>query len=61
MVLLDLTELAAPGWLPLLITGITAVLLVLLWFSMRRQMRRIEVPVDEMRPDSAPFADDTGR
>lgn len=57
MVLLDLGDLATPGWLPLLLTGILAVLLVLLVLSMRKQLRRIDVPADPDRVDTAPFSE----
>lgn len=58
MTLLDMNALVAPGWLPLLLTGVLGVLVALLFFSMRKQMRKIEVPVDQTRIASAPFADD---
>ena len=56
MVLLDLNDLATPGWLPLLLTGVLLVLLVLLFLSMRRHLRRIDVPVDPQHPESSRFA-----
>jgi len=55
---LDLADLAAPGWLPLLLVGVLAVLVTLLFLSMRKQLRKIDVPVDQQRIASAPFADD---
>lgn len=58
MVLLDLTSPAAPGYTPLLATAALGVLIVFLFFSMRKQLRRIDVPVDDEHPDSAPFATD---
>ncbi len=54
--LLDLSQLAAPGWLPLLLTLILGGLLALLWFSMRHHMGKIDVPVDPKRVESSRFA-----
>lgn len=56
MVLLDLNSLATPGWVPLLLTGILGLFCVGLAFSMRRHIRKIDVPVDNQRVDSPPFA-----
>lgn len=42
-----------PGWTPLMITVGLAVAVVLLYFSMRRQFRRINVPDDSVAPDAA--------
>lgn len=45
MVLLDLDpNVVKPGWTPLLITLALAVVIVLLFRSMRKQIRRIQVP-----------------
>jgi len=45
MTLLDIDpNLVRPGWIPLLITIVMALVLVLLFRSMRRQMGRIRVP-----------------
>lgn len=55
MILLDLTENVTPGWLPLLLVIILGLALVLLFLSMRRHMKRIDVPVDPQHPESAPF------
>ncbi len=57
MVLLDLSDLATPGWIPLAITGVLALASLLLVLNMRKQIRRIDVPVDPQRVDSPPFAD----
>ena len=58
MLPLDLKDLVAPGWLPLLLVGVLAALMTLLFFSMRKQLRKIDVPIDRDRIASAPFADD---
>ncbi len=45
MFLLDLDpNIVKPGWTPLVITVVLGVALVLLYLSMRRQVRRISVP-----------------
>ena len=45
MTLLDIDpNLVRPGWIPLLITIVMALVLVLLFRIMRRQMGRIQVP-----------------
>lgn len=55
MVLLDLNDLVTPGWVPLLLTGILALACVFLVLNMRKQLRRIDVPKDPRRVESAPF------
>jgi hypothetical protein len=48
-------NLVKPGWTPLLITIALAAVMVLLFFSMRRQFRKINLPGDQERADdSAP-------
>ncbi len=54
----DLGALVAPGWLPLLLVGVIAVILVLLYLNMRTHLGRIDVPVDEDLPISSQFARD---
>ncbi len=55
----DLGAEVAPGWLPLLLVIVLGLTLVGLWFSMRKQMRNITVPVDEDHPEAGPFAKPT--
>lgn len=55
MVVLDLGTLVAPGWLPLVLVAILGLVIVGLYFNMRKHMRNIDVPVDSERPASAPF------
>jgi len=44
-----------PGWTPLIITVGLALVVVLLYFSMRKQFRRINIPAPETdQPDPAP-------
>jgi hypothetical protein len=44
-----------PGWTPLIITIGLALVVVLLYFSMRKQFRRINIPAPEDdQPDPAP-------
>ena len=51
MIWLDIDpNVVKPGWTPLLITVGLAVAVVLLFFSMRRQFRRINVPDDSVEP-----------
>ena len=48
MILLDVDpNVVEPGWAPLLITLLLGVALVLLYFSMRKQFRKIQVPKDD--------------
>lgn len=53
MMLLDLDpNVVKPGWTPFLITLALAVVVVLLFRSMRRQIRRIQVP--RQQPPTVP-------
>ena len=53
LALLDLDpNIVKPGWTPLLITIALAGVMVLLFVSLRRQFRRIDVPED-VPPESA--------
>lgn len=66
MVLLDLGRDLAPSWAPLGATVVLLLILVLLWFSMRRHLKRaakfsgeegadIHAPrIDPQRPDPGP-------
>ena len=62
LALLDLDpNIVKPGWIPLLITIGLAAVMVLLFFSLRRQFRRIDVtrsqpgvPDPEAAPDPSP-------
>ncbi len=55
MMLLDIDpNVVKPGWTPLIITIILAVAIVLLYLSMRRQFRRINVGVDQPAPADEP-------
>ena len=48
MMLLDIDpNLVKPGWTPLLITIVLAVVMVLLFVSMRRQFGKINVPTEQ--------------
>jgi len=48
MILLDIDpNLVKPGWTPLIITLLLAVAMVLLFLSMRRQFRKINVPTEQ--------------
>jgi hypothetical protein len=54
MIWLDIDpNVVKPGWTPLMITVGLAVAVVLLFFSMRRQFRRINVPDDSVEPEAA--------
>jgi len=54
MIWLDIDpNVVKPGWTPLLITVGLAVAVVLLFFSMRRQFRRISVPDDSVATDDS--------
>lgn len=49
MMLMDIDpNLVKPGWTPLIITIILAGIMVLLFISMRRQFRKINVPGDDV-------------
>ena len=53
LALLDLDpNIVKPGWTPLLITIALAAVMVLLFFSIRKQFRRIDV--SQFQPTSAP-------
>ena len=52
----DMAKLTAPGFTPLIITGIALVLLWLLWRNLQKQIKKIDVPVDMEHVESAPFA-----
>lgn len=56
---LRLEDLVPPGTTPLLLVILLGVVIALLFFSMRRHLRKIDVPVDEQHPDAAPFASPT--
>jgi hypothetical protein len=60
MILLEVDpDLVKPGWTPLIITVLLGVAVVLLFFSMRRQFRKISIPrEDEADEPGAPAADD---
>jgi hypothetical protein len=62
MILLEVDpDLVKPGWTPLIITVLLGVALVLLFFSMRRQFRKISIPredEDEVDESAARAADD---
>ena len=55
MVLLDLGTAQTPPWLPLVVVGVLFAVLVFLYFSLRKQLRKIDVPQDAARPASRPF------
>ena len=63
MIVLDLDpNVVQPGWTPLIITVLLAVAIVLLYFSMRRQVRRINIPPTETeteQPDPDPVEPST--
>jgi hypothetical protein len=57
--LLDIDpNIVKPGWIPLIITIALAAVMVLLYLSMRRQFRKINLPDDSQTGDapSAPTA-----
>jgi hypothetical protein len=52
MMLLDIDpNLVKPGWTPLIILIALALVMVLLYISMRRQFRKINVPGDQFDDD----------
>ena len=54
MILLEVDpDLVKPGWTPLIITVLLGVAVVLLFFSMRRQFRKISIPRDDEVDDPA--------
>ena len=55
MILLELDpNLVKPGWTPLIITLLLGVAVVLLFFSMRRQFRKISIPRADEVDDASP-------
>jgi hypothetical protein len=56
MILLELDpDVVKPGWTPLIITVLLGIALVLLYFSMRRQFRKISIPrQDEVDESETP-------
>lgn len=57
MTLLETNTYAAPGWVALALVVVLALALVFLFFSMRKQLNRIDVPVDADHPEAGPFSD----
>ncbi len=54
MILLDVDpNIVRPGWTPLLITLLLGAAMVFLYFSMRRQFRKIRTP-DDVAEDAEP-------
>ena len=48
MILLDVDpNVVEPGWAPLLITILLGIVMVFLYFSMRKQFRKIRMPEEE--------------
>jgi len=48
MILLDVdTNVVQPGWAPLFIVLLLGIVMVFLYFSMRKQFRKIRLPEDE--------------
>jgi len=62
MIVLELDpNVVQPGWTPLIITVLLGVAIVLLFLSMRRQFRKINIPREETdQPDPAPVEPSTG-
>jgi hypothetical protein len=56
MILLDVDpNIVKPGWTPLFVVLLLAVALVFLYFSMRKQFRKIRIPDDaEDRAEDSP-------
>ncbi|MBA3528463.1 MAG: hypothetical protein H0T91_03990 [Propionibacteriaceae bacterium] len=55
MTLLDIDpNVVKPGWTPLIITIVLAAVMVLLFLSMRRQFRKINVPQDQAADKNEP-------
>ena len=53
MIVLDLDpNVVQPGWTPLIITVLLGVAIVLLFFSMRRQVRKINIPPTETETET---------
>ncbi len=54
MILLELDpDVVKPGWTPLIVTVLLGIALVLLFFSMRRQFRKISIPREDEVDDGA--------
>lgn len=54
MILLDVDpNVVEPGWAPLLITILLGIVMVFLYFSMRKQFRKIRMPEEEDGSDNA--------
>ncbi len=57
MILLELDpDLVKPGWTPLIVTLLLGVAVVLLFFSMRRQFRKISIPRTDQTDEAPPAA-----
>ena len=55
MILLELDpDVVKPGWAPLIVTLLLGVAVVLLFFSMRRQFRKISIPREGETDESTP-------
>ena len=55
MIFLELDpDVVKPGWTPLIITVLLAIAVVLLYFSMRRQFRKISIPPEETEEEPRP-------
>ena len=61
MILLEVDpDLVKPGWTPLIITVLLGIAVVLLYFSMRRQFRKISIPREgEVDDQTGPPANDS--
>jgi hypothetical protein len=56
MILLEVDpDVVKPGWTPLIVTVLLGIAVVLLYISMRRQFRKINIP----REDESDVVDDT--
>jgi hypothetical protein len=53
MILLEVDpNLVKPGWMPLIVTTLLAVAVILLFFSMRKQFRKIKIePTETEKPE----------
>ena len=59
MILLDVDpNVVEPGWAPLLITILLGIVMVFLYFSMRKQFRKIRMPEEE-EEDGSDNAEDS--
>ncbi|HEX6759252.1 MAG TPA: hypothetical protein VF086_12710 [Propionibacteriaceae bacterium] len=60
MILLDVDpNVVEPGWAPLLITILLGIVMVFLYFSMRKQFRKIRMPEEEEEEDGSDNAEDS--